>query len=211
MTGSPTSVSAATRATRASPGPTTRPTSTWPPSSPPGRRQSVSRTWTGSYQTVHTRSGRPSFERFWQWVDDTTPVEETPASLAALFHHVRTFWPATTSAPNLIMLHYDDLQADLERQMRHLAQRLGIDVPEQRWPQLVPAARFNEMRRRADDLVPNRGDALWHDNAQFFHRGTSGQWRTRLTADDLHRYHLRVTEFGDPEVAGWAHREQPAG
>jgi aryl sulfotransferase len=109
---------------------------------------------------------RPTeLERFWQWVDDTTPVEETPASLAALFHHVRTFWPATTSAPNLIMLHYDDLQADLERQMRHLAQRLGIDVPEQRWPQLVPAARFNEMRRRADDLVPNRGDALWHDNA----------------------------------------------
>jgi aryl sulfotransferase len=150
-------------------------------------------------------------ERFWQWVGDTRPATEWPVSLAALLHHVRTFWPATTGAPNLVLLHYDDLQADLEGQMRYLAQRLGIDVPAQRWPQLVPAARFDEMRRRADDLVPNRGDAFWHDHEKFFHRGTSGQWRTRLSEDDLRRYHLRVAELNDPEVAGWAHRDPPAG
>ena len=114
-------------------------------------------------------------------------------------------------APNLVLLHYDDLQTDLEGQMRYLAQRLGIDVPAQRWPELVPAARFTEMRRRADNLVPNRGNALWHDNAEFFHRGTSGQWRSRLNGDDLRRYHLRVAELNDPVVAGWVHRDPPAG
>ncbi|MGH3943946.1 MAG: sulfotransferase domain-containing protein [Pseudonocardiaceae bacterium] len=149
-------------------------------------------------------------ERFWQWVEDTRPASESPVGLALLLHHVRTFWPATTGAPNLVLLHYDDLQADLDGQMRYLARRLGIDVPEQRWPELVPAARFDEMRRRADDLVPNRGDALWHDNAKFFHRGTSGQWRTRLNEDDLRRYHLRVAELDDPEVAGWLH-SRPGG
>jgi hypothetical protein len=146
-------------------------------------------------------------EQYWRWVEDTTPVSESAASLAALFHHVRTFWPATASAPNVILLHYDDLQTDLEGQMRHLALRLGIDVPEQRWPQLVPAARFNEMRRRADELAPNQSDDIWHDNAEFFHRGTSGQWRKRLTEDELHRYHQRVAEFDDPEIAGWLHRD----
>jgi aryl sulfotransferase len=146
-------------------------------------------------------------ERFWQWADDARPASESPSSLATLFHHVRSFWSATTGAPNLVLLHYDDLQADLEGQMRQLARRLGIDVPEQRWPELVPAARFNEMRRRADDLVPNRGEALWHDNAEFFPRGTSGQWRGRLNEDDLRRYNRRVAELGDPEVAGWAHRD----
>ncbi len=150
-------------------------------------------------------------ERFWQWVDDPSPASESVASLTALFHHVRTFWPATTGAPNLVLLHYDDLQNDLDGQMRYLARRLDVDVPEQRWPELVPAARFDEMRRRADDLVPNRAEAVWHDNAQFFHRGTSGQWRTRLTEDDLRRYHRRVTELGDPEVAEWLHRDPPAG
>ncbi|MGH3548131.1 MAG: sulfotransferase domain-containing protein [Pseudonocardiaceae bacterium] len=149
-------------------------------------------------------------ERFWQWVDDPAPVSESPASLAALVHHIRTFWPATAGAPNLVLLHYDDLQADLEGQMRHLAGRLGIDVPEPRWPQLVPAARFGEMRRRADHLVPNRGDDLWRDKTEFFHRGSSGQWRARLDSDDLHRYHRRIAELGDSEVAGWLHRNPAA-
>jgi aryl sulfotransferase len=146
-------------------------------------------------------------ELFWRWVDDTTPVSETPTSLAVLFHHIRTFWPATAGAPNLVLLHYDDLQADLEGQMRHLALRLGINVPEQCWPQLVPAARFTEMRRRADRLAPNQNIHVWHDNTEFFRRGTSGQWRELLTEDDLDRYHLRVAEFGDPEVADWLHRD----
>ncbi|PZS23659.1 MAG: sulfotransferase [Pseudonocardiales bacterium] len=150
-------------------------------------------------------------ERFWHWVDNPAPVSESSASLAALVHHIRTFWPATAGAPNLVLLHYDDLQADLEGQMRHLARRLRIDVPEQRWPQLVPAARFGEMRSRADHLVPNRGDDLWRDNAEFFHRGTSGQWRALLRSDDLRRYHRRVAELGDPEVAGWLHRDPAAG
>jgi aryl sulfotransferase len=150
-------------------------------------------------------------ERFWCWVGDTKPAAEWPTGLAALLHHVRTFWPATAGAPHLVLLHYDDLQADLEGQMRYLARLLGIDVPEQRWPTLVPAARFDEMRRRADDLVPNRCETLWHNNAEFFHRGTSGQWCAQLTEDDLRRYHRRVAELNDPEVAGWAHRDPPAG
>jgi aryl sulfotransferase len=101
----------------------------------------------------------PAIEWFWQWVEDTRPVSESPDNLAVLFHHIRTFWPATAGASNVILLHYDDFQADLEGQMRQLARLLGIDVPEQRWSELVPAARFDQMRRRADDLVPNRGQA----------------------------------------------------
>jgi aryl sulfotransferase len=148
-------------------------------------------------------------ERFWQWVDESRPVDEWPRGLATLFHHIRTFWPSMTGAPNLVLLHYDDLQANLEGQMRLLARRLSIDVPEQQWPELVSAARFGEMRRRADDLVSNRGGPFLRDNRRFFHQGRSGQWRMWLNEDDLRRYHQRVAELGDPEVAAWVHREPP--
>ncbi|HKR49713.1 MAG TPA: sulfotransferase domain-containing protein [Pseudonocardiaceae bacterium] len=147
-------------------------------------------------------------ERFWQWIDDPKPAGESPTSLVNLFHHIRTFWPATTGAHHLVLLHYDDLKTDLEGQMRHLAQRLGIDVAERRWPELVAAARFDEMRRRADYLAPNQNDAVWHDNAEFFHRGTSGQWRTQLTEDDLRRYHVRIAKLNDPDVARWLHQDR---
>src|SRR3977135_380535 len=50
---------------------------------------------------------------------------------------------------DVVYLHYDDLKADLEGQMRQMAARLGIDVDEHRWPRLVQAATFESMRTRA--------------------------------------------------------------
>lgn len=148
-------------------------------------------------------------ELFWQWVEGTVPVTQSLASLAALFHHLRTFWPARAGASNLILIHYDDLQADLKAQMRYLAERLGIQVPEQRWPELVSGAQFHQMRRRAKELAPNTG-AFLHDNTKFFRRGTSGQWREHLNQNDLLRYNLRIAELDDPQIARWAHRDPPA-
>ena len=55
--------------------------------------------------------------------------------------------------PNVVLVHYDDLLADLEGQMRCVADRLGIAVAEQSWPALVEAATFERMRGRNDVLV----------------------------------------------------------
>ena len=87
-------------------------------------------------------------------MDNPAPASESSANLAGLVHHIRTFWPAPASSSNLVLLHYDDLQADLEGQMRQLGRRLRIDVPKPRWPQLVAAARFGEMRRRSKTGIP---------------------------------------------------------
>lgn len=72
-------------------------------------------------------------DRFWLWMEDPTP-----AGLAATLHHLSTFF-AVRSEPNVILLHYSDLKEDLEGQMRRLAARLGIEVPAERWPELVRA------------------------------------------------------------------------
>ena len=89
-------------------------------------------------------------------------------------------------------LHYDDLKADLEGQMRQMAARLGIDVDEHRWPRLVQAATFESMRSRAGTTVPGGGPEHWIDPAAFFSRGTSGQWRDLLDDADLARYAARL-------------------
>jgi aryl sulfotransferase len=143
-------------------------------------------------------------EMFWTWVDNPIPpTEETSSLLRTLTHH-ETFWTAR-DAPNVVMLHYDDLQADLGGQMRALADRLGIRVPEDRWPGLVKAATFAEMRDNAATVAPNTDVAIWRDTAEFFHRGTSGQWRSLLDDDDLRRYDARVVEIVDPDLAAWIH------
>jgi hypothetical protein len=146
-------------------------------------------------------------ERFWMWADDATPVNETPTSLANVFNHLATFWKER-SRPNVVLLHYDDMKRDLDGQMRMLARRLAITIPEERWPELVEAATFERMKKDADKTAPNTSEAIWQSNENFFHRGTSGQWREFLAGDDRERYATRVREIADAELAHWAHHER---
>ena len=95
-------------------------------------------------------------DRFWQWVDDETPSTQIGSSLRRTVEHLQTFLDAADDL-DVVHLHYDDLKADLNGQMRQLATRLGIDVDERRWPRLVQAARFESMRSRADTTVPDVG------------------------------------------------------
>ena len=104
-------------------------------------------------------------------------------------------------------LHYDDLKADLEGQMRQMAARLGIDVDEHRWPRLVQAATFESMRSRAGTTVPGGGPEHWIDPAAFFSRGTSGQWRGLLDDAGLARYAARVRALASGNLVEWVHRE----
>lgn len=150
-------------------------------------------------------------ERFWAFVDGDAPPTEVVSTLRATLHHLDSVW-RERNRPNVALLHYQDLQDDLEGQMRALAARLGIVVPESRWPELIDAARFDRMRDRADDLAPEATAGMWKDNERFFHKGTSGQWQGRLDDADLLRYDRRVTDLceegvADPALAQWVHRE----
>ena len=157
---------------------------------------------------LRPRQPRPDGERdrFWQWVDDETPSTQVGSSLRRTAEHLQTFWDAADDL-DVVYLHYDDLQADLEGQMRQLAARLGIDVDEHRWPRLVQAATFESMRSRADTTVPAGGPDHWIDPAAFFSRGTSGQWRDLLDDADLARYAARVRPLAADDLVEWVHRE----
>jgi hypothetical protein len=142
-------------------------------------------------------------ERFWRWVDDDTPPPEASSSLLRTIRHIESFWNARKTR-NIVMLHYHDLRADLEAQMRDLAARLGIDVPDDGWPALVEAATFESMRRASDQTAPS---GIWKDQEAFFKRGRSGAWREILVSDDdRRRYDERVASLAAPDLAAWLHR-----
>lgn len=138
------------------------------------------------------------YERFWHWAYS----EDELFGLRAMLAHIEGFWERR-GEPGIVLLHYDELKADLEGRMRSLAAALGIAIDEEVWPRLVRAATFEEVRGRAETLAPEAD--LWKDRAEFFHRGTSGQWRAMLGTGDLERYRARVAELTTPEVAEWVH------
>lgn len=116
--------------------------------------------------------------------------------------HLSDAW-ARRAEPNVMLMHYDDLLADLEGQMRGLAGQLGIAVREETWPALVRAATFEGMRGNADMLVPTAG--IFKSNAAFFRRGTSGAAREILSDEEVAAYHERTAQLASPDMLAWLH------
>jgi hypothetical protein len=144
---------------------------------------------------------------FWHWIDDPTPATQNHASLVSTLHHYELALSAASQS-NVVVLHYGDLQRDLENEMRRLADRLQMTVPESKWPTLLQAASFEHMRAHADELAPNAEQHLWKDTAQFFRSGTGGHWRDFFDEAAQRRYEARVAELASPAVAAWAHSGQ---
>jgi len=110
---------------------------------------------------------------------------------------------ARRGEPNVLLVHYDSLSADLEGQMRWLAGQLGIAVPQEAWPALVRAAAFENMRDSADTLVPTAG--ILKSNTAFFRRGTSGAGREILGGEELAAYYARAAQLAPPDMLTWLH------
>ena len=75
-------------------------------------------------------------------------------SLPGVMWHLSDAW-ARRGAPNVVLVHYDDLSADLAREMRRLAGRLGLTVPDRDLARAGEAATFEHMRASADRLAPD--------------------------------------------------------
>lgn len=130
------------------------------------------------------------------------PIEPPPADARRYFldwlerdgHPFWPFWENVRSwweireLPNLLLLHFSELKADLPGQIRRIAAFLDIPINESRWPAIVEHCTFAYMKRHATKSVP-LGGAFWDGGAAtFVHKGTNGRWREALTPEDCRRY-----------------------
>src|ERR1700722_6761484 len=120
------------------------------------------------------------------WIGRDSDPRERMDSLPGVMWHLSDAW-ARRQDPNVLLVHYDELSADLDGQMRRLAARLGTAAPGPSWPALVQAATFEQMRASAERNVSAGG--ILKSSAAFFRRGTSGAGREILTDDEMARYH----------------------
>lgn len=151
----------------------------------------------------------PVAEWLESWIErDADPRSELD-SLPGVMWHLSDAWARRQQA-NVVLLHYADLSDDLDAAMRGLADRLGVTVPEPRWPDLVAAARFPAMRQRARYLAPDRSGVL-KDATRFFRSGGSGTGSAMLDDRALASYTSRVARLAPADLLAWLHRpDRPA-
>lgn len=161
---------------------------------------------TGAPEPTQPSPSRPPV-REWllSWIDRGANPGEELDSLPGVIWHLSDAW-VRRGAANVVLVHYDDLLADLEGEMRRLAARLQITVSDHLWPDLVAAARFKAMRDRAGRLAPDPGGVL-KDSSAFYRRGRSGAARELLTDRQLDHYLARAAELAPPDLLAWLHRD----
>jgi aryl sulfotransferase len=99
-------------------------------------------------------------------------------------------------------VHYNDLKADLEGEMRRLAAFLDIEVPEHAWPETVTRCGLSEFREEARSS--GRFNMVFENGADaFFHKGTNARWRDLLTREQLDRYDGLVADGLPTDAAQW--------
>jgi aryl sulfotransferase len=120
-----------------------------------------------------------------------------------VFHHLASFFERRAD-PRVLLVHYNDLKADLSGEMRRIADFLGISVPAELWGETVDRCTFDRMRERGSKEIGPMLDVAFEGGAQgFIFKGTNGRWKDILTAEELELYRKRVAEVMSPAAARW--------
>jgi aryl sulfotransferase len=146
------------------------------------------------------------FFRFWI-ADDHHGM---PMMSDAFFEIERSFWSERRRS-NLLLVHYNDLKADLSTEMKRIADFLSISVPDDLWSQLVEAASFDSMKRDGKVLLGGIERAFKGGHETFLHKGTNDRWRGVLTDADLELYDKKLRSQLSPGLVRWLEAGRLAG
>jgi aryl sulfotransferase len=125
-----------------------------------------------------------------------------PAPGLDFFEFEASYW-AERVRPNLLLVHYADLKADLAGEVRRIAAFLGICRPPDLLGRIVEAAGFEAMRRDGEKILPTAGETFRGGADRFLFSGTDGRWRGALGPDDLALYDAKVEASFTPACARW--------
>ncbi len=116
--------------------------------------------------------------------------------------HIQSWWDIR-NVPNVRLLHYNNLKADMPGEMRRIAEFLKIDIDEERWSDIVEHCTFDYMKKHADTLSEVFKDAFEGGLKTFIYKGTNGRWRDVLTPGELEKYDEIENVNLTPNCAHW--------
>ncbi len=142
-------------------------------------------------------------DHFQAWIDEAPDVRLRDDAPASNFFALERSWWVERRRPNVLLVHYNDMKADLEGEMRRIAGFLGMDISEDLWPGLVAAAGFEFMRENGATLLPRAVMSWDKGHERFINQGTNERWRGALSPEDITRYCERAQRELSPGLSRW--------
>jgi len=116
-------------------------------------------------------------------------------------HHLSTWWEFR-DLDNVLFVHFGDLKADPETEIRRMAAFLDIEIAADAMPALLASVGLDAMRDEARGTDDPMQFVFEGGADRFFYKGDNGRWRGVLTADDLELYESGAAAL-DPSLRAW--------
>jgi len=140
-------------------------------------------------------------EFFHSWLANEDKRDGVPTA-DRFFDLERTYWQERKRS-NLLMVHYNDLKADLSGEMKRIAAFLGIETPAALWPELVEAATFDKMKSDGAAVLPGIEMGVRGGHQTFLNKGINGRWKGILSEADVKAYRDRAAAELSPGLNKW--------
>jgi aryl sulfotransferase len=144
-----------------------------------------------------TRPLETAAEYFREW-----SVDYGPPANPDFWDHVRSWWNAR-HLPNVRLIHFNDLKADLRGEMQAISSFLETSLTATEFDRAVSHCTFDYMKAHADWVAPRGGVSFEGGGRTFINKGSNGRWHDQLTLEESRTYEARArSELGD-ECAAW--------
>ncbi len=122
-----------------------------------------------------------------------------------MWEHFQGWWDAR-QLPNVLLVHYNNLKADLEGEVRRIAKFLDIEIDESLMPQILAHCEINHMREtaRSNPMAEGRLKQTFKNGTDtFFNKGTNGRWKDVLSPAEIARCDAVMAQKLSPDCAHW--------
>jgi len=112
------------------------------------------------------------------------------------FSHAQGYFDARKKRPNLLLVHFSNLKADLLGQMKNVAAFLEIKISDSQWPGLVEQCTFDYMKKNERFFeVPS----VFLQHGSFINKGNS-RWREVYDSDMVKAYEEAISRSTTPDL-----------
>jgi aryl sulfotransferase len=131
-----------------------------------------------------------------------TWLEQDGYPFWSFWENIASWW-AARDLPNVRLVHFNALKADLPGEMRRIAEFLDVDATPAEWSAMIEHCGFDYMKAHAEQVAPLGGAIFDGGGASFINKGVNGRWQGVLTADEVAAYEAKTVEMLGPECARW--------
>lgn len=146
----------------------------------------------------------PSFPRpdddviayFHRWLDE----DGYPAW--PFFSNVQSWWDVREH-PQVLLVHFDSLKADLGAEMQRIAEFLEFEIEPALWPNMVEHCTFDYMRTHAQALGSRLSQVFVDGGRSLINKGENKRWTDVFGEAELDKYSACAAAQLSPECARW--------